>query len=304
MGGYVKTAILMAAMTAVFMGLGYLLGGQGGMIIALIMAALMNVFTWWNSDKMVLRAYSAQPVDPRTAPDYHRMVEGLVARAGLPMPKLYILPNDQPNAFATGRDPHNSAVAVTNGLLRTLTMEEVAGVVAHELAHVKNRDTLIMTVTATFAGAISMIGNFALFMPRDRNSPLGPLGGLIAMIVAPLAAAIVQMAISRTREYEADRVGAEICGQPLWLASALQKIEGYASRIDNVQAERNPATAPMFIINPLHAFQRDRLFSTHPSTANRVARLQEMAGRMGMSESRIPSTGRSPSGRDDAPWGR
>lgn len=283
MTGYVKTALLMAVMTAVFMGVGYLLGGQGGMIFALIFAALMNVFTWWNSDKMVLKTYSAQPVDPRTAPEFYPMVEGLVAHAGLPMPKLYILPNDQPNAFATGRSPENAAVAVTTGLMRALTMEEVAGVVAHELAHVKNRDTLIMTVTATFAGAISMLGNFALFMPRDRNSPMGPLGGLIAMIVAPMAAAIVQMAISRTREYEADRIGAEICGQPLWLASALQKIEGYASRIDNVQAERHPATAPMFIINPLHALQRDRLFSTHPSTANRVAALREMASHMGSS---------------------
>lgn len=302
MTGYAKTALLMAAMTAVFMGVGYLLGGQGGMIFALIFAALTNVFTWWNSDKMVLKAYSAQPVDPSAAPEFYHMVEGLVARAGLPMPKLYILPNDQPNAFATGRNPENAAVAVTTGLMRALTMEEVAGVVAHELAHVKHRDTLIMTVTATFAGAISMLGNFALFMPRDRNSSAGPLGGLIAMIVAPMAAAVVQMAISRTREYEADRTGAEICGQPLWLASALQKIEGYASRIDNVPAERNPATAPLFIINPLHAFQRDKLFSTHPSTANRVAALREMASRMGNAPAPRPAPPQARPASDAGPY--
>lgn len=281
MGAYFKTAVLMAAMTAVFMGLGWLLGGRGGMLMALVFAAGMNLMTWWNSDKAVLRSYNAQPIDPVSGPDLHRMVADLARRADLPMPKVYLIPSDQPNAFATGRNPENAAVAVTAGLLRGLPEEEVAGVIAHELAHVKNRDTLIMTVTATFAGAISMLANFAMFMPRDRNAPGGGFAALLTMIFAPMAAAIVQMAISRTREYEADRVGAEICGQPLWLAAALQRIESLAGRVDNVQAERNPATAHMFIINPLHAGGRDRLFSTHPATANRVAELRKLAEAMG-----------------------
>lgn len=305
MGAYFKTAVLMAAMTAGFMGLGWLLGGQGGMILALVFAGGMNLMTWWNSDRMVLRSYDARPIDPVSGPDLHRMVADLARRAGLPMPKVYLIPSDQPNAFATGRNPQNAAVAVTQGLLRALPEEEVAAVIAHELAHIKNRDTLIMTVTATFAGAISMLANFAMFMPRDRNNPMGGIAALVTMIVAPLAAAIVQMAISRTREYEADRLGAEICGQPMWLARALQRIEGFAARVDNVQAERNPASAHMFIINPLHAHARDRLFSTHPSTANRVAELQKLAQRMGparpapqraadhaLPASRVPRAGR------------
>lgn len=288
MGAYVKTAVLMAAMTAVFMALGWLIGGRGGMLIALVFAAGMNLMTWWNSDKAVLRSYNAQPIDPVSGPALHRIVADLARRGGLPMPKIYLIPGDQPNAFATGRNPQNAAVAVTQGLLRALPEEEVAAVIAHELAHIKNRDTLIMTVTATFAGAISMLANFAMFMPRDRNGQGGGLAALVAMIFAPLAAALVQMAISRTREYEADRIGAEICGQPLWLASALQRIEGFAARVDNVQAERNPATAHMFIINPLHAHARDKLFSTHPSTANRVAELRKLAGQMGRAPAARP----------------
>lgn len=283
MGAYVKTAMLMAAMTAVFMGLGWLIGGQGGMLMALVFAAGMNLFTWWNSDKAVLRSYNAKPIDPVSGPALHRIVADLARRGGLPMPTVYLIPGDQPNAFATGRNPQNAAVAVTEGLLRALPEEEVAGVIAHELAHIRNRDTLIMTVTATFAGAISMLANLAIFMPRERNGQGGGLAALVALIVAPMAAAMVQMAISRTREYEADRIGAEICGEPLWLASALQRIEGFARRVENVQAERNPATAHLFIINPLHAHGRDKLFSTHPATANRVAELRKLADRMGRS---------------------
>ncbi len=269
----------MAGLTALFATLGLLLGGEAGAILALAVAAAMNLWTWWNSDRMVLSMHGAREVDRRTAPELVDMVRDLAGRAGMPMPRVYILDTDQPNAFATGRDPANAAVAVTQGLLRALPREEVAGVIAHELAHIRNRDTLIMTVTATFAGAISLLANFALFFRGDdRNNPLGILGTLALMILAPLAAVLVQMAISRTREYEADRLGAEICGQPLWLAAALQRIEALAQRIDNHAAERNPATAHMFIVNPLHMHAHDRLFATHPSTANRVAALRRMAG--------------------------
>ncbi|MBO3758252.1 zinc metalloprotease HtpX [Ciceribacter sp. L1K22] len=276
----IRTAMLLAFMTALFMGVGYLIGGQGGMMIALVIAAGMNFFSYWNSDRMVLSAYHAQEVDERTAPEFYHMVRDLTARANLPMPRVYVFDNDQPNAFATGRNPQNAAVAASTGLLRTLSPEEVAGVMAHELAHVENRDTLTMTITATLAGAISMLSNFAFFFGGsrdDRNNPLGFVGILIAMIVAPLAAMLVQMAISRTREYAADRRGAEICGNPRWLASALAKIAGAATRIHNDDAERNPATAHMFIINPLSGQRMDNLFSTHPNTENRIAALEQMA---------------------------
>ncbi|MCE6967704.1 zinc metalloprotease HtpX [Cereibacter sphaeroides] len=280
--GYVRTGILMAVMTALFLGVGALIGGQSGAVIALVVAAGMNLFTYWNSDKAVLSMHGAREVDARSAPDLHAMVRGLAEGAGMPVPKLYLIETDQPNAFATGRNPQNAAVAVTRGLLRNLTPEEVAGVVAHELAHIRNRDTLLMTVTATFAGAISMLANFAFFFGGSSNEegerPMGIVGTLALMILAPLAAGLVQMAISRSREYEADRIGAEICGRPMWLASALGKIEGLAQRIDNVRAERNPATAHMFIINPLHVLGHDRLFATHPNTANRIAALRAMAG--------------------------
>ncbi len=251
------------------------------MATAMPSAAAMNLFAYWNSDKLVLRMYGAKEVGPQQAPEFYDMVRDLAQRASLPMPKVYIIEQDQPNAFATGRNPENAAVAATSGLLRRLNREEIAGVMAHELAHVKNRDTLIMTITATIAGAISMLANFALFFGNNRNNPLGLVGVILVMILAPLAAALVQMAISRSREYEADRVGAEICGQPLWLASALEKIQNAAQRIDNNPAEANPATAHMFIINPLHAHKVDSLFSTHPNTQNRVARLQQMAKSMG-----------------------
>ena len=222
-----RTAMLLALMTALFMGVGYLIGGSGGMMIAFLIAAAMNLFSYWNADKMVLRMHHAVEVDERSAPEYYGIVRDLAARAGLPMPKVIIIDNPQPNAFATGRNPQNAAVAATTGLLNRLSYEEVAGVMAHELAHVQNRDTLTMTITATLAGAISMLGNFAFFFGGNRdsnNGGLGIVGVLVAMIVAPLAAAIVQMAISRTREYAADRRGAEICDNPLWLASALDKI--------------------------------------------------------------------------------
>ncbi len=280
-----RTGILLAAMTALFLFAGLMIGGEAGMIIALGIALAMNAFAYWNADKVVLRMYGAREVDQRSAPELYTMVAQLADNAGLPMPKVYVIDNDQPNAFATGRNPENAAVAATTGLLQRLSREEVAGVMAHELAHVKNRDTLIMTVTATIAGALSMLANFGLFFGSmgggNRNNPLGIVGVLLVAILAPLAAMLVQMAISRTREYEADRVGAEICGRPLWLASALEKIAGAAGRIDNPQAERNPASAHLFIINPLHAHKVDSLFSTHPRTAERVARLRRQAAELG-----------------------
>jgi heat shock protein HtpX len=275
MDGYGKTFILMAALTALFMGIGAMIGGSGGAVLALIFAAGMNLFGYWNADKAVLRMTGAREVDEASAPDFVRLVHRLAEGAGMPRPKVYVIESDQPNAFATGRNPQNAAVAATTGLLRRLNAQEVAAVMAHELAHVQNRDTLIMTITATFAGAIGMLANFAMFFGRDRQG--GMLGAIAVMIFAPLAAALVQMAISRSREYEADKVGAAICGNPLWLASALQKIDAFAKGIDNVQAERNPAVAHMFIINPLHAHKRDALFSTHPATANRIAALEAMA---------------------------
>ncbi|MBX3529333.1 MAG: zinc metalloprotease HtpX [Rhizobiaceae bacterium] len=274
----IRTAMLLALMTALFMGVGYLIGGSGGMFIAFLIAAGMNLFSYWNADKMVLRMHRAVEVDERNAPEYFAIVRDMAANAGLPMPKVYLIDNDQPNAFATGRNPQNAAVAATTGLLRRLSHEEVAGVMAHELAHVQNRDTLTMTITATLAGAISMLGNFAFFTggSRDNNNGFGIIGVLVAIIVAPLAAAMVQMAVSRTREYAADRRGAEICGEPLWLASALDKIARNAKAIHNPDAERNPATAHLFIINPLSGERMDGLFSTHPATENRIAALEAM----------------------------
>lgn len=293
---YARTALLLAAMTGLFLAVGYLVGGQGGMVIAFLIAFAMNLFAYWNSDKLVLRMHGAQAVDAASSPQLHDMVARLAERAGLPTPRIYLMQNDQPNAFATGRSPEHAAVAVTTGLLRRLDEQEVAGVLAHELAHIRNRDTLTMTITATLAGAIGMLGNFAfLFVGSrdDRNNPLGAVGALLAMIVAPIAAMFVQFAISRSREYEADRVGAAICGEPLWLASALAKIHNSALRIDNPAAEANPASAHLFIINPLHSRAVDGLFSTHPSTENRVRRLQELAAAMG----------NAPMPRPRGPWG-
>ncbi len=309
--GYAKTAILLAGMTGLFLVIGFLLGGEAGMIIAFGFAIATNLFAYWNSDKVVLRTYGAREVDERTGPDLYGMVRDMAARAEMPMPKVYIIDNPQPNAFATGRNPENAAVAATTGLLQQLSREEIAGVMAHELAHVANRDTLIMTVTATIAGAISMLANFALFFGgRDRNNPLGPLGVIAVSLLAPFAAMIVQMAISRSREYEADRIGAEICGEPRWLASALQRIQGAASTIDYPRAEANPATAHMFIINPLHMHAVDGLFSTHPKTEERIRRLMAMDGKTpssGTPASRPRQRSRAPTGGQAqlkrGPWG-
>ncbi len=289
-----RTALLMAAMTALLGVCGYLIGGQGMMLFALAFAGISNMFAFWNADKIVLRMHNAKQVDQHSAPQLYNTVAELAKRADLPMPKVYIIDTEQPNAFATGRNPDNAAVAATSGLIRLLSPEELAGVMAHELAHVKNRDTLTMTVTATIAGAVSALGSMAMFgslFGGNRNSPLGGLGALIVMLVGPIAAAMVQMAISRTREYSADRMGGEICGNPLWLASALGKLHTGAARIDNEVAERNPATAHMFIINPLHARRMDGLFTTHPATENRIAALQEPARAMGVdcSSQRAPT---------------
>jgi len=301
----VRTAMLIALMTALFMGVGYMIGGTGGMMIALVIAAAMNLFSYWNSDKMVLRMHHAVEVDAQTAPEFYQIVADLAQNAGLPMPKVYVIQNQQPNAFATGRNPQNAAVAASVGLLEALSDEEVAAVMAHELAHVQNRDTLTMTITATLAGAISMLGNFALFFGgnRNNNSPFGFIGVLVAMIVAPFAAMLVQMTISRTREYAADRRGAEICGNPLWLASALRKIAMGAGRVVNEDAERNPATAHMFIINPLNGQRMDSLFSTHPATENRIAALEAMADEMAAPSPRRARPAKA-SVPKSGPWGR
>ena len=277
---YLRTSILLAAMTGLFLAIGFMLGGEARHgIIPFIIALGMNAFAYWNADKMALRMYGAREVDEQSAPSYYRLVAQLADRAEMPMPKVYVIENDQPNAFATGRNPENAAVAATTGLLRTLSHEEIAGVMAHELAHVRNRDTLIMTITATIAGAISILATFAMFFGgNSRNNPLGMVGTILIMILAPIAAALVQMALSRTREYAADAAGAEICGHPLWLSvSARQAGAGCATAIENEEAEANPATAHMFIINPLNGRSMDKLFSTHPDTANRVQRLRQLA---------------------------
>ncbi|ABL68806.1 zinc metalloprotease HtpX [Paracoccus denitrificans] len=280
MTGNLRTFILMAALTALVMGMGGLIGGRGGAVIALAIAGAGNLFAWWNSDKMVLRQQGAHLVTRQQAPELVDMVAALAQRANLPMPKVYVLETEQPNAFATGRNPENAAVAVTQGIMRVLNRDELAGVIAHELAHIKHRDTLTMTVTATMAGAIAMLGNMLMFSSmfggRDDNRGSG-LAAILAMIFAPMAAGLVQMAISRTREYEADRMGAEICGRPMALAGALAKISRAAGQVVNIPAERNPASASMFIVNPLHALRMDRLFATHPPTEERIARLQAMA---------------------------
>jgi heat shock protein HtpX len=294
---WTKTAILLAGLTAMFVTIGGLIGGTQGMLVAFVFAIATNAFAYWNSDRMVLGMYGAHEVSAQQQPELYGLVQELARRAKLPMPKVYMMDNPQPNAFATGRDPEHAAVAVTSGLLGRLSREELAGVLAHELAHIKNRDTLTMTVTATIAGAISMLANFALFFGSsndNRNNPLGIVGTIALVFLAPIAAGLVQMAISRTREYEADRIGADIAGQPLWLASALERIQSSASNVLNADAERNPATAHMFIINPLAGHGMDNLFSTHPSTDKRIARLREMADGMYGAAHEAPRRG---------PWG-
>jgi heat shock protein HtpX len=281
--GYFRTAILLAALTALFMGIGYLIGGQSGMVIAFLVAAATNLFAYWRLDKMVLSMYGAREVDERAAPELYGLLGPLAGAAGLPMPKVYIMDNPQPNAFATGRNPEHAAVAVTTGILQRLNKDELAGVLSHELAHIKHRDTLTMTITATLAGAISMLANFGFYFGRGRNtdSGVGPIGSILLLILGPLAAGLVQMGISRGREYEADRIGAEISKGPLSLASALRKISSDAEEIPNPTAERNPASAPLFIVNPLSGAGMDNLFSTHPNVENRIARLNEIARQMG-----------------------
>ncbi|MES2228125.1 MAG: zinc metalloprotease HtpX [Pseudomonadota bacterium] len=274
-----KTAILMAAITALFMALGSLIGGQQGMMIALVVALGMNFFSYWFSDKLVLRMYAAREVDESSAPQFYRMVRELAQRAQLPCPKVYLIDEDAPNAFATGRNPEHAAVAATTGILRVLSERELRGVMAHELAHVRHRDILISTISATMAGAISMLANFAMFFGgRDSEGrSTNPVVGILVMILAPIAASLIQMAISRAREFEADRGGAEISGEPRALASALQKIHRIAQGIPLETTERHPETAQMMIVNPLSAGGLRGMFSTHPSTEERVERLLAMA---------------------------
>jgi heat shock protein HtpX len=282
MRNHLRTFMLLAALTALFVGVGYMIGGPAGMAIAFVLAAGMNLVSYWNADKIVLRMYRAQPVDvnhPNTlVRNYVADVFEMSDRAGMPRPAVYVIENPQPNAFATGRDPAHAAVAATTGLLSMLDRREIRGVMGHELAHVKNRDTLTMTVTATIAGAISALANIAFFFGGDRDRPAGMIGTIALAILAPMAAALVQMAISRSREYEADKGGAEISGDPEALASALSKIEVYARGAVNMDAERNPATSHLFIINPLSGKGADNLFSTHPATHNRVEALMKLAG--------------------------
>jgi len=306
MAGYFRTTLLLAALTALFMGVGYLIGGTAGMLIALAVACVMNLFAYWNADKMVLSMQGAQEIDEATAPEFFQIVRTLADRAGLPMPRVYLIDSDQPNAFATGRNPANAAVAATTGLLDRLSPDEVAGVMAHELGHVRNRDTLIMTIAATIAGAIGLLANFAIFLGGRRDNPLGLIGAIAMMILAPFAAVLVQMAISRSREYQADKAGAEISRVPLSLASALRRIDAMAHEIHNRTAEANPASAHIFIINPLSGGGIASLFSTHPSTADRVARLRDLAGAMGAAPAgarggSVPPVVRG--GRRAGPWG-
>jgi heat shock protein HtpX len=285
MGGYIRTFILLAALTAIFGAVGYAIGGAGGAVVALLVAAGMNLFAWWGSASAVLRMSNAQPVSEAEAPRLYAMVRQLADRAGIPMPALYVIHEDQPNAFATGRGPSDAAVAVNSGLIDLMDERQVAGVVAHELAHIKHRDTLVMSIAATLSGAIGMLAQFGgMFAMRGRDGQRNsnPIAAILLIILGPIAAAMVQMAISRAREYEADREGAAICGDPEWLAGALERLESYASRAVNEGAEANPAMAHMFIINPLAGGGLRGLFTTHPPTAERVARLRSMRGDGGM----------------------
>ena len=300
---YLRTAILLAGLTALFMLIGYLIGGPNGVVIAFFVAAATNFITYWNADKLVLSTQGAQEVDEHSAPELVHMVAELARRAELPMPRVFVMDNPQPNAFATGRNPQHGAVAVTTGLLGMLSSDELAGVISHELAHIKNHDTLLMTVTATIAGAISMLAQFGMFFGggnRNNNSGMGIVGTLLMVVLAPLAAMLVQMAISRTREYAADNMGARISGNPAGLAAALAKIEAGAHAIENVHAEQNPAAAPLFIINPLSGARMDNLFATHPATENRIAALQQLAAQMGRGSFAQAPTSPVAGG----PWGR
>ncbi|ACT49435.1 MULTISPECIES: zinc metalloprotease HtpX [Methylovorus] len=279
LGNWLKTSILMAGIVVLFGTVGAALGGAGGMMIALLLAAAMNVYAYWFSDKAVLKMYNAREVDAASAPQFYNMVKELAQNAQLPMPKVYIIDEDQPNAFATGRDPEHAAVAATTGIMRILSERELRGVMAHELAHVKHRDTLISTISATIAGAISSIAQFGMLFAggHDRERSVHPAVAILIMILAPIAAMLIQMAISRAREFEADRGGAEISGDPTALAAALKKIHDYAHQIPLETAEQHPETAQMMIINPLSGEGIKGLFSTHPQTQERIARLMAMA---------------------------
>jgi heat shock protein HtpX len=278
MFNWLKTAILLAGFTALFGVIGAAMGGSQGMLLALGFAVVTNFFAYWFSDKMVLKMYNAQEVNESQAPEFYNMVATLAHKAQLPMPRVYIINEEQPNAFATGRSPSHAAVAATTGIMRLLSERELRGVMAHELAHIKHRDILISTISATLAGAISALANFAMVFGRDSHGrPANPIASIAMMLLAPLAASVIQMAISRAREFEADRGGAEISGDPEALAGALQKIERYAKGIPMQPAESHPATAQMMIINPLSGGGLRGLFSTHPATQERVERLMQLA---------------------------
>ncbi len=323
-----RTTVLLAALTALFMAVGYFIGGTTGMVVAFGVALVTNIIGYWNSDQLVLRMQNAVPIAHSQAPELFDMVDILAKRAGIPTPAVYLIQTDQPNAFATGRNPQNAAVAVSSGLLQHLQTHEIAAVIAHELGHIRNHDTLTMTITATFAGAISMLAQFGMFFGgrnNNRDSGFGGIGALLMVFLAPMAAMVVQMAVSRTREYEADKAGAEISGDPLALASALEKIAALAGRQVNMAAERNPAMAHMYIINPLNGQQMDNLFSTHPDTGNRIVALRKLAtamqvvdkgeqaeprsaSRQGASSTggawRVPPVGRTDAGGGQrGPWG-
>lgn len=304
-----RTGLLLAALTGLFLAAGYLVGGRQGATVAPAMALATNLFAWWGSDRMVLRMHNARPVSPASAPDLHGLVEGLAANAGLPTPAVYLIASDQPNAFATGRSPRRSAVAVTTGLLQALDREELAGVIAHELAHIRNRDTLTMTMAATIAGAVGFLGSFAMFFggsSQNRQNPLGPVGALLVMLLAPLAATLVQLAISRTREFSADRLGAAICGHPRWLARALSRIEQAAVGRHLPTAEANPATAHLFIANPLGGGALSGLFRTHPPMADRIAALVALdpaAGAITPAAATLASPRGGPWAPRRGPWG-
>ena len=295
----IKTLLLLVLMAALFMVVGWVIGGTTGMLLALVAAAGTNVFAWWNSGKMVRRMQGAHVLERHQSPELFEMVEVLAARAEIPVPTLYLMESDQPNAFATGRNPENGAICITTGIVKALSADELAGVIAHEMAHIKSRDTLLMTVSATIAGAISMIAQFGLFFGGSRDRPMGGLGTILMAILAPMAAMVIQMTISRTREYAADRMGAEICRNPMWLASALIKISNSNTML--VTAERFPTTAHLFIHNPLTVRGTDSLFSTHPDIGNRVAELQELAREMGQKVIALPKVLPMPR---LSPWGR
>lgn len=301
---YLRTTLLLAALTALFAGVGYLIGGADGALVALLFAAGTNFLAYWNADKFVLMMHGAQEVDAQIAPELFDLVRGLASRAGLPMPRVYLMDNPQPNAFATGRNPQHAAVAVTTGVLQTLSRQELAGVIAHELAHIKHHDTLTMTITATIAGAISMLAQFGLFFRgghRENNKGVGAIGAIALVLLAPVAALLVQMAISRSREYAADAAGAHISGEPMSLASALVKIADAAEAIPNETAERVPATAHLFIVNPLSGVRMDNLFSTHPAVENRIAALEQIAEQM---QTRGDLQGHRPFLPQAGPWSR